>query len=160
MKSLIYAVSLLSLSALTVAAETGTQQILRATSQRTQAAVQTNFTGKVLVTSGFRQVAPSRIYGTYVTFEQGARTKWHIHPAGQTLIVTFGKGLTQEWGKAAQEILPGAIVVCPPGVKHWHGAAPGSIMTHLAVSESLEGHPVQWLEEVSEEQYRKSVEDK
>lgn len=160
MKSLFYAGFLLSLSALAGAAETGNQQVIRAGSQGSQPAVQTNFTGKVLVTAGFLQVSPSRTYGAYVTFDPGARSKWHIHPAGQTLIVTFGKGLTQEWGKPVQEILPGDIVVCPPGVKHWHGAALDSIMTHLAVSESLEGRPVQWLEEVSDEQYRQSVGDK
>jgi quercetin dioxygenase-like cupin family protein len=91
--------------------------------------------------------------GAYVTFEAGARSAWHTHPAGQRLVVTSGVGLTQEWGKPVQEIHPGDVIVCPPGVKHWHGAAPASSMTHLAVTGSVEGKSVQWLEKVTDAQY-------
>lgn len=110
-----------------------------------------NFTGTVRVDPAFRSQAPARAYGAYVTFEPGARTNWHTHSMGQTLIVTFGAGLTQEWGGPVQVIRQGDIVICPPGVRHWHGAAPDSAMTHLAVSES--GGTVTWLEKVDDAQY-------
>jgi quercetin dioxygenase-like cupin family protein len=89
----------------------------------------------------------------YVTFEPGARSAWHSHPRGQILIVTAGAGLTQEWGKPVQEIRPGDVVRCPPGVKHWHGAAPTSALTHLAVTGSVDGKSVTWMEKVTDEQY-------
>lgn len=92
--------------------------------------------------------------GAYVTFEPSARSAWHTHPKGQYLVVTAGVGLTQEWGKDIQEIHPGDVVWCPPGVKHWHGAAPGVAMTHLAITGMAEdGRNVEWLEKVSDEQY-------
>ena len=92
--------------------------------------------------------------GAYVTFEPSARSAWHTHPKGQYLVVTAGVGLTQEWGKVIQEIRPGDVVWCPPGVKHWHGAAPGVAMTHLAITGTTEdGKNVEWLEKVSDEQY-------
>ena len=91
--------------------------------------------------------------GAYVTFEPGARSAWHTHPAGQRLVVVSGVGLTQEWGKPVQEIRPGDVVVCPPGVKHWHGAAPTTVMTHLAVSGVLDGKTVEWMEKVTDDQY-------
>ena len=92
--------------------------------------------------------------GAWVTFEPGARSAWHTHPAGQRLVVMSGVGLTQEWGKPVQEIHPGDVVVCPAGVKHWHGAAATTAMTHLAVTGVLDGQNVEWMEQVSEEQYR------
>ena len=93
-------------------------------------------------------------YGAaYVTFEPGARSAWHTHPAGQRLIVTAGVGRTSVWGGTVVEIDAGDAVWCPPGVKHWHGAAPGSAMTHLALTGQKDGKNVQWLEKVSDEQY-------
>jgi quercetin dioxygenase-like cupin family protein len=90
----------------------------------------------------------------YVTFEPGARSAWHTHPRGQYLIVTAGAGLTQEWGKPVQHLHEGDVVWCPPGVKHWHGAAPGSALTHIAMTGALDGKSVQWMEKVSDEQYQ------
>lgn len=113
-----------------------------------------NFTGYVRVDPVFQAQAPARAYGSYVTFEPGARTNWHTHPLGQTLIVTFGTGLTQEWGGPVQVIRQGDVVICPPGVKHWHGAAPDAAMTHLAIGEHVEGKSVEWMEQVTDEQYR------
>ncbi len=106
------------------------QVVFRAGSRPSATADQKNFTGSVRVDPAFSSDDPARSYGAYVTFEPGARTNWHIHPLGQTLLVTSGKGITQEWGKPATFIMPGDVVVCPPGVRHWHGAAPGTAMTH------------------------------
>ncbi|MGD6717821.1 cupin domain-containing protein [Xanthomonas citri pv. citri] len=111
------------------------------------------FTGKVRIDAPFQADAPARVGGATVTFEPGARTAWHTHPLGQTLIVTAGAGRVQEWGKPAQQIRPGDIVWIPPGVKHWHGANANVAMTHIAVAESQDGAPVTWLEQVSEAQY-------
>ncbi|KQT53058.1 MULTISPECIES: cupin domain-containing protein [unclassified Aureimonas] len=122
-------------------------------SQPSAAGPAANFTGSVRVDSRFQGEAPARIGGGVVTFEPGARTAWHTHPLGQTLIVTAGKGLVQEWGGPAQEIQPGDVAWIPPGVKHWHGAGPTTGMSHVAVSESLDGKSVEWLEKVSDEQY-------
>ena len=91
--------------------------------------------------------------GGLVTFEPGARSAWHTHPAGQRLVVVSGVGLTQEWGKPIQEIRPGDVVWCPPGVKHWHGAAPTTAMVHLAVTGTVDGKNVAWMEKVTDEQY-------
>lgn len=113
-----------------------------------------NFTGTVRVDPAFQTQAPARAYGSHVTFEPGARTNWHTHPLGQTLIVTFGAGLTQEWGGPVRSIRQGDVVICPPGVKHWHGAAPDAAMTHLAIGEHLDGKSVEWMEKVSDEQYK------
>jgi quercetin dioxygenase-like cupin family protein len=111
-----------------------------------------NFT--VRVEGRFQGSPPARISGGTVIFEPGARTAWHTHPLGQTLIVTAGVGLVQHWGGAIQEIRSGDVVWIPPGVKHWHGAAATTGMTHVAVSEVLDGKTVEWMEQVSEEQYR------
>lgn len=113
-----------------------------------------NFIGHVRVDPGFQSREPARSYGAYVTFEPEARTNWHIHPLGQTLIVTSGKGIIQEWGKHPTIIRQGDIVVCPPGVKHWHGAAPDTAMTHLAISEWAEGMTTKWLEKVVDDDYQ------
>ncbi|WP_448121737.1 (R)-mandelonitrile lyase [Xanthomonas arboricola] len=111
------------------------------------------FTGKVRIDAPFQADAPARLGGATVTFEPGARTAWHTHPLGQTLIVTAGAGRVQEWGKPAQQIRPGDIVWIPPGVKHWHGANATVAMSHIAIAEAQDGSPVTWLEQVSEAQY-------
>jgi quercetin dioxygenase-like cupin family protein len=113
-----------------------------------------NFTGSVRVDPLFQARAPSRTSGASVTFEPGARTAWHTHPAGQTLIVTAGAGQVQEWGGAIQQIGPGDVVRIPPGRKHWHGATPTTAMTHIALQDAVEGKVVEWMEKVSDEQYR------
>lgn len=112
-----------------------------------------NFTGSVRVDTRFQTAAPARVGGGIVTFEPGARTAWHTHPLGQTLIVTAGAGRVQKWGEPVQDIRAGDLVWIPPGVKHWHGAAPTTGMSHVAISESLDGKSVEWLEQVSAEQY-------
>ncbi|ALX93731.1 cupin [Serratia fonticola] len=112
-----------------------------------------NFTGRVRVDPLFRADDNISVSAAYVTFEPGARSAWHTHPAGQRLIVTSGLGLTQQQGQPVQMIHPGDVVACPPGVKHWHGAAPGSAMTHLAVTGIVAGNSVQWMEKVTDEQY-------
>jgi len=96
---------------------------------------------------------PARVFATSVTFEPGARTAWHTHPLGQTLIVTAGCGRVRRWGGAIEEIRPGDVVWIAPGEKHWHGAAPGTAMTHIAMQEKLDGKAVEWLEKVTDEQY-------
>ena len=111
------------------------------------------FTGSVRVDSPFQGSAPARVGGGTVTFEPGARTAWHTHPLGQTLIVTAGSGLVQEWERPVQEIKPGDVVWIPPSVKHWHGATATTGMTHIAIAESLDGKVVDWLEHVSDQQY-------
>jgi quercetin dioxygenase-like cupin family protein len=103
----------------------------------------------------FTADAPARVRGATVTFEPGARTGWHTHPLGQTLIVTAGVGRVQQWGGPIQEIRPGDTVWIPPGVKHWHGASPTVGMSHIAFSEALDGKSVDWMEKVSDEQYGK-----
>lgn len=112
------------------------------------------FTGTVHIQPLFQAPTPARAFGASVTFEPGARTAWHTHPLGQTLIVTAGLGLAQRWGGPIEEIRPGDVVWFPPGEKHWHGAGPNASMTHIAVQEALDGKTVEWLEQVSEEQYR------
>jgi 4-carboxymuconolactone decarboxylase len=112
-----------------------------------------HFTGRARVAPLFPADADINASGAYVTFEPGARSAWHTHPAGQRLVVTSGVGLTQEWGKPVLEIRPGDVVWCPPGVKHWHGAAPTITMTHLAVTGSVDGKSVTWMEKVTDVQY-------
>jgi quercetin dioxygenase-like cupin family protein len=112
------------------------------------------FTGTVRVDPLFPAQDPSRVSAADVTFEPGARTAWHTHPLGQTLVVTAGCGLVQSWGNPAEEIRPGDGVRIPPGVKHWHGAAPTTTMTHLAIQEQSQGKVVDWLEKVSDAQYQ------
>jgi quercetin dioxygenase-like cupin family protein len=111
------------------------------------------FTGGVRVDPMFQMQAPARTRGGLVTFEPGARSAWHTHPLGQILIVTSGLGLVQQWCQPVQQIRPGDIVWIPPGVKHWHGAAPTMAMTHIAIQEHLDGKVVDWMEKVSDEQY-------
>jgi quercetin dioxygenase-like cupin family protein len=111
------------------------------------------FTGSVRIDAPFQTSAPARVSGATVTFEPGARTAWHTHPLGQTLIVTFGCGRVQREGGPVEEIHAGDIVWFHPGEKHWHGAAPTTAMTHIAIVESLDGKVVDWMEKVSDEQY-------
>ena len=112
------------------------------------------FSGAVRIDSPFKGTAPARVTGAIVTFAPGARTAWHTHPLGQTLIVTAGCGRVQCWGGPVEEIRPGDIIWFPPGEKHWHGAAPTTAMTHIAIQEQLDGKAVDWLEKVSDEQYQ------
>lgn len=116
-----------------------------------------NFTGSVSVVPLFPVNSPSRTSGGSVTFEPGARSAWHTHPLGQTLIVTAGQGRVQQWGGDTQEIRQGDVVWTPPGVKHWHGATLTTSVTHIAIQETLEGKNVEWMEKVSDEQYRQPV---
>jgi len=111
------------------------------------------FTGTVRIDPLFQAPDPARVSGAAVTFEPGARTAWHTHPLGQTLIVTTGYGRVQRWGEPIEEIRPGDVVWFPPGEKHWHGASPTIALTHIAVQEKLDGKNVDWLEQVSDGQY-------
>jgi quercetin dioxygenase-like cupin family protein len=112
------------------------------------------FTGTVHVDKLFDAPYPARVVGASVTFEPGARTAWHTHPLGQTLIVTSGCGRAQRWGGSIEEIRPGDVIWFAPGEKHWHGAAPTTAMTHIAIQEKLNGKTVDWMEHVSDEQYQ------
>lgn len=112
------------------------------------------FTGTVRVDPLFDPIEPGHSAGAYVTFEPGARTAWHTHPLGQTLIVTAGVGRVQRWNGPVEEIRPGDVVQFEPGEKHWHGASPTTAMTHLATQENLDGSVVEWMEHVSDEQYQ------
>ena len=129
------------------------QEIIRAGEQASAPGPVEHFTGQVRVDPLFPAAMGLNASGAYVTFEPGARSAWHTHPAGQRLVVVSGVGLTQEWGKPVQVIRPGDVVWCPPGVKHWHGAAPGSAMTHLAITGTANGKTVEWMEKVSDDQY-------
>lgn len=111
------------------------------------------FTGTVRIDPLFEPQAPARTFGASVTFEPGARTAWHTHPLGQTLIVTAGCGLAQRWGGPIEEINPGDVIWFPAGEKHWHGASATTAMTHIAIVERLDGKSADWMEKVSEEQY-------
>jgi len=113
------------------------------------------FTGRVRIDPLFDAHEPARAGGASVTFEPGARTAWHTHPLGQTLIVTAGCGWVQRWGGPVEEIRPADVVWIPPDEKHWHGATATTAMTHIAIQEYLDGRAVEWLEQVSDEQYRR-----
>jgi quercetin dioxygenase-like cupin family protein len=113
------------------------------------------FTGTVRIDPLFKANDPSRTSGSSVTFEPGARTAWHTHPLGQTLIVTAGCGLVQRWGGPIEEIRPGDVVWIPPGQKHWHGATATTAMTHISIVERLDGKTADWMDKVSDEQYRR-----
>jgi quercetin dioxygenase-like cupin family protein len=112
------------------------------------------FTGNVRIDPLFQAPDPARMVGASVTFEPGARTAWHAHPLGQTLIVTAGCGLVQRWGGLIEEIRPGDTVWIPPSEKHWHGATATTAMTHIAIQEKLDGKTADWTEKVSDDQYR------
>ena len=111
------------------------------------------FTGTVRIDAPFAGQEPARVGGATVTFEPGARTAWHTHPLGQTLIVTSGLGWVQREGGPIEEIRPGDIVWFAPGEKHWHGATPTTAMAHIAIAEKLNGSPVDWMEKVTDDQY-------
>lgn len=112
------------------------------------------FTGAVRIDPLFDAHEPARAGGASVTFEPGARTAWHTHPLGQTLIITSGSGRVQSWDGPIEEVHPGDVVRFAPGEKHWHGASPTTAMTHIAIQEALDGEAVDWMEQVSDEQYQ------
>jgi len=129
-------------------------RIARASDNPSVQAPANNFTGVVRLESQFRGDAPARMAGAIVTFERGARTNWHTHPLGQTLIVTQGSGFVQRWGGSRQEIKVGDVVWIPADTKHWHGASESTSMSHVAITEALDGKTVEWMEKVSDQQYR------
>jgi quercetin dioxygenase-like cupin family protein len=130
-------------------------KISRSDSLRPKEASAEYFTGSAEVQELFPAYDPSRTSGGKVTFEPGARSAWHTHPLGQILIVTDGTGWVQQWGGPIEEIRKGDVVRIPAGVKHWHGATPSTAMTHIAIQEQLNGKAVEWMEKVTDEQYRK-----
>ena len=136
-------------------AQTTELVIQRAGSQQSTTGPADRFTGAVRVDPLFPARDPGRTSSGSVTFEPGARSAWHTHPLGQILVVTAGVGRVQHWGGAGQEIRPGDVGWIPPSVKHWHGAAPTTAMTHIAIQEHLNGQVVDWMEKVSDEQYAK-----
>jgi quercetin dioxygenase-like cupin family protein len=141
--------------AATTQARNGTMQITRSGSQPSRKGPTEYFTGAVRVDPLFQAPEPGRATGGHVTFEPGARSAWHTHPLGQTLVITSGLGFVQRDGGPIEEVRAGDVVWFPPGLKHWHGAAPTTAMTHIAITESLNGKNVDWLEKVSDEQYRR-----
>ena len=155
----IFAVIAISLCMLAPGAQSQTSsdqetiRITRSGSKPPQPGAADNFTGTVRVDSLFQANAPARMSGARVAFEPGARTAWHTHPLGQILIVTTGTGRVQRWGDPVDEIRQGDVVWIPPGQKHWHGAAPKSSMTHIAIVEQFDGKTVEWMEQVSDAQY-------
>jgi quercetin dioxygenase-like cupin family protein len=116
-----------------------------------------NFTGSVRIDPLFNPPEPANAYGALVTFEPGARSAWHTHPLGQTLIVTAGCGWTQCWGEPKEEIRPGDVIWCPPGKKHWHGGTATTAMSHIAIVEKLNGKAVDWMEKVTDDQYQSKL---
>jgi quercetin dioxygenase-like cupin family protein len=129
--------------------------ITRAGSQPSSRGPAEYFTGTVRIDPLFQPKPPARTAAATVTFEPGARTAWHTHPLGQTLIVTAGAGRVQRWGGPIEDVRPGDVVWFAPGEKHWHGASPTTALTHVAIHESQDGKTVDWLEHVSDEQYQK-----
>ena len=129
-------------------------EIKRTGSQPSRKGEEEYFTGSVRIESLFEPNEPARALGASVTFEPGARTAWHTHPLGQILIVTAGSGRAQRWGGPIEEIRAGDVVWFPPGEKHWHGATATTAMTHIAIVEKLDGKSADWMEKVSDEQYR------
>jgi quercetin dioxygenase-like cupin family protein len=129
--------------------------ITRAGTQSAMQGPAQTFTGTVRINPLFPENESTPVSGAYVTFEPGARSAWHMHPTGQHLIVTAGVGWIQEAGGPVTEIREGDFVWCPPGVKHWHGASPNSAMTHLALTGTVNGNSVVWMEKVTDDQYRK-----
>jgi|SRR5215207_5433976 quercetin dioxygenase-like cupin family protein len=135
-------------------------EIKRSGSQPSTKGSEEYFTGTVRIDPLFQTKDPARAVGASVTFEPSARTAWHTHPLGQTLIVTAGCGLVQIWDGPVEKICPGDVVWIPPGEKHWHGATPTTAMTHIAIQEQLNGRVVDWMEKVSDEQYQGDSQDK
>jgi 4-carboxymuconolactone decarboxylase len=130
-----------------------TIKITRSGSQQSSKGPAEHFTGSVRIDSLFSENPPSHTSGASVTFDAGARTAWHSHPLGQTLIVTGGRGWVQQWSGQVEEIRPGDVVWISPGVKHWHGATASTSVTHIGIQESLNGKAVEWMEKVADEQY-------
>jgi quercetin dioxygenase-like cupin family protein len=128
-------------------------QLKRAGSQPSQTGPAEYFTGVVRIDPLHSAAAPARVACASVTFEPGARSAWHTHPLGQTLVVVSGCGWTQCEGEPIVEIRPGDVIWCPPGHRHWHGATPTTSMTHIAIQEALDGRYVEWMEKVTDEQY-------
>lgn len=154
MKKSILVFFLLTLFVVSAGAESGQSVVVtRFGSAPAVKASRDYFTGTAYVDSRFKAEAPARMAGGTVVFEPGARSNWHTHPLGQTLIVTEGIGWVQYWGGPIQEIRVGDIARIPPGVKHWHGACPTFGMTHIAITEVLDGKAVEWMEKVIDEQY-------
>jgi quercetin dioxygenase-like cupin family protein len=139
--------------ALAAEATKQSQTINRAGSQPSVKGPAEYFTGNVRVDPLFPAKDPAPFSGAYVTFEPGARSFWHIHPTGQHLLVTAGVGRTGEWEGKVEEIKAGDVIWCPPKVKHWHGASPTTAVTHIAITGTLDGKNVVWMEKVSDEQY-------
>jgi len=129
-------------------------EIKRSGSQPSSKGPAEYFTGNVRVEPLFQPHDHMHASGASVTFEPGARSAWHTHPRGQTLIITSGHGRVQNWGASIEEIHPGDVVWCPPGEKHWHGAAPTTAMTHISIVEQLDGKSADWMEHVSDDQYQ------
>ena len=129
-------------------------EIKRSGSQPSSRGSAEYFTGTVRIDPLFQAMDPARAGSASVTFEPGARTAWHTHPLGQTLIVTAGCGRVQRWGGPLEEIRPGDVISIPPDEKHWHGASPTTAMTHIAIQEFLDGKAADWMEKVSDEQYQ------
>jgi quercetin dioxygenase-like cupin family protein len=149
------AVTRVSATTIPTTGSSQTMELKRSGSQPSGKGPAEYFTGSVRVDAPFQGSAPARVSGATVTFEPGARTAWHTHPLGQTLIVISGCGWVQREGGPIEEIRPGDIVWFPPGEKHWHGATPTTAMTHIAIVEQLDGKSADWLEHVSAEQYRR-----
>ena len=139
--------------ALAADANTTSQTISRAGSQASTTGPAAFFTGTVRIDPLFPANDAAPFSGAYVTFEPGARSAWHMHPTGQHLIVTAGIGRTQAWGGPIEEIKAGDVIWCPPQVKHWHGASPTTAMTHIAITGTLNGKNVEWMEQVTDAQY-------
>ena len=154
--SLFLFVSASSFAGQTIADEANikSQTISRAGSQPSVKGPAEYFTGNVCIDPLFPANDSAHFSGAYVTFEPGARSNWHIHPTGQHLIVTAGVGRTQVWGGPIEEIKAGDVIWCPPKVKHWHGASPTTAMTHIAITGTINGKNVEWMEKVTEEQYK------
>jgi quercetin dioxygenase-like cupin family protein len=131
-------------------------EIKRSGSQPSRSGPAEYFSGTVRIDPLFEAADPARVVGASVTFEPGARTAWHTHPVGQTLIVTAGCGRAQRWGGPVEQIRPGDVIWFAPGEKHWHGASPMTAITHIAIQEKLEGKTVEWMEKVSDEQYQQA----
>jgi quercetin dioxygenase-like cupin family protein len=151
--SLLFSVGAFAIQAEAAAENKKSQTIAQAGSQPSAKGPAEWFTGDVRIDPIFPANESAPFSGAYVTLEPGARSAWHIHPTGQHLIVTSGVGRTQEWGGPIEEIKAGDVIWCPPGVKRWHGASPTTAMTHMAITGTLNGKNVEWMEKVTDEQY-------
>lgn len=144
---------LLSMASASAFAQEPAQSISRSESRPQIDAPAQYFTGRARITPQFDANALAPVTGGFVTFEPGARSAWHTHPTGQRLLITSGVGRTQAWGGPVVEVHAGDVIWCPPGVKHWHGASPTQPMTHLALSGTVDGKNVVWMEKVTDAQY-------